>query len=473
MLMFDAIVENVYRQLEAKIHPAADPLSYYDLTGPDADELVRKIFMIHYEHLFQQERERILSGEALFQYESPAVQKSVDHFIDNLKKNFKISRQTAHTILKETLMIKLRFLVKPLETTDELMYTAVAAQPVTAVVAQMRQFEKFRYYPDALERYAKAKNLTHITKGQFRLLIQEINQSLFHKGNLDNILKVCGLIIKDLNELIGKNSDSLDIDILIEAFKDRQLDDYVMALNIEKELDNKEMNLYGLRQVLNRFIILQDKQALTGLTAETPVIEKPIVSNEQPALVPEPVPVKSPDQVSLTGKKPDEDSGELIDINNILSQKSIHLNHEPTGITGSVKTEPKTVERDVHIPSELLRPESIDREITGQFIKQELVEKFDNDTKSIKLLRLKEAEVLVPVETLITAKDEKIILKKIFNNNQNEYQEFIRQINITRKWKQAMNFIDMTLNQHRVDPYCKEAIRLSDIVYTRYYPPEE
>lgn len=459
--MFDIIIESVLAQLQMKINPSQSRWSYYELTRKNTDEVIRRIFMLQYEEAFDNERKRILAAgeDTRIQYTADTVVKNVDQLMDELKKNFFIPKSDIEKIIKDTLLVKLEYIIMPMATIEKLLYQNTSARSVTDIVIKFREFEKFRYYPDALEKYAHAKNITHLTKGQMRLLITEINQSLFGQGNPDNVLKLCGLIMKELNDLQGKSSNSIATDLLMKAFIDRSLRDYEVALNIEKELGSEQINIYGLRQVLNRFNILKEKKGVPTYGAEKMAVDKT-------------APEKRKDTTDMIIDKvlKDDESGELIDIHKIIAQKT---KKEPTDQLKAplMSDKPKT---NPNVAHKIITTPTIEKasDVTGEFAREELTESFSDDTSMIKLTELKESEQLVLLQTLITPKDEKIFMNAVFANDQKNYREFISSINRTLTWKEAIAVLDETLAAAKVDPYCREAIRLSDVVYTRYYPPE-
>lgn len=461
--LFDKIVETVYAQLEMKLSSSKAHRSYYELTK-DTDEVIRRIFQMRYENIFLQERQRIASApaHASLDYTSEPLSKSLTSLIDDHKKHFLISKDEVEKTVKETLLLRIRYIVMPLATLEDVLFSASATRPVTDIIAKMREFEKYRYYTDALEKYAQAKSIAYLTKGQFRLLLTEINQSLFGKDGLENVLKVSGLIMKELNDLQARTSNSIEIDILMKAFEDRSLRDFEVALNIEKELGSDEINLYGLRQVLNRFTILKANKAV-------PDLPKP---HDAAVKTAEAKPKDTTGVIINEALKKDE-SGELIDIKEILEKKN-----QPKETTDSHKKQilqtgagDQSGATAVQSSNAPLTIEPAD--VTGEFIKEELVESFSDDTSAIKLSALKESDRLVLMESLINEKDEKIILKSIFNDDREDYREFIHGVNRAKTWKEAIGVLDDKLFSNKIDPYSKEAIRLSDIVYTRYYPPEQ
>jgi len=71
---------------------------------------------------------------------------------------------------------------------------------------------------------------------------------------------------------------------------------------------------------------------------------------------------------------------------------------------------------------------------------------------------------------LIDEKDKKFIQKRVFDNDHQAYHEFIRQLESIDNWKEAKRVIDNELFIRSVEPFSKEALRLGDLVFNRYFP---
>jgi len=84
-----------------------------------------------------------------------------------------------------------------------------------------------------------------------------------------------------------------------------------------------------------------------------------------------------------------------------------------------------------------------------------------------------EAQPAGPLASLkgsIDEKSEKFIIKRIFNNDEESYAEFIRQLEKIDNWKEAKKHIDNELYVRALNPFSKEAIQIGDLVFNRYFP---
>ncbi|NIA29046.1 MAG: hypothetical protein GWP06_03925 [Actinobacteria bacterium] len=69
----------------------------------------------------------------------------------------------------------------------------------------------------------------------------------------------------------------------------------------------------------------------------------------------------------------------------------------------------------------------------------------------------------------IDPEDWKLLLKKIFKKDSLDFSRFIHKIDRVDKWRSSKEIIDWELEQRSVDPYSKEAVKLGDIVFAKFF----
>jgi hypothetical protein len=70
---------------------------------------------------------------------------------------------------------------------------------------------------------------------------------------------------------------------------------------------------------------------------------------------------------------------------------------------------------------------------------------------------------------LIDEKSRQALIKKVFQKDLDAYLDFIERLEELQTWKQAKAFLDGEFKKRRVNPYSKEAVQLSDVVFRRYF----
>lgn len=70
---------------------------------------------------------------------------------------------------------------------------------------------------------------------------------------------------------------------------------------------------------------------------------------------------------------------------------------------------------------------------------------------------------------LIDEKARKVFIKKMFRKDASVYFDLLERLEATQSWKSAKTILDSELAVRGINPYCKEAVRLSDLVFSRYF----
>ena len=73
------------------------------------------------------------------------------------------------------------------------------------------------------------------------------------------------------------------------------------------------------------------------------------------------------------------------------------------------------------------------------------------------------------ITRLIDGKSRQAFIKKIFHRDLDAYLGFIEDLEATQTWKEAKALLDSTFKQRKVNPYSREAVQMSDLVFSRYF----
>ena len=69
----------------------------------------------------------------------------------------------------------------------------------------------------------------------------------------------------------------------------------------------------------------------------------------------------------------------------------------------------------------------------------------------------------------IEKKDKKTFVRKIFRKNEIAFKDFLVRVDKVSKWRDAKQLIDWEMEKRQVDPYSKEAVRLGDLVFAKFF----
>ena len=74
-----------------------------------------------------------------------------------------------------------------------------------------------------------------------------------------------------------------------------------------------------------------------------------------------------------------------------------------------------------------------------------------------------------PLKKIISSKEQRNFVKKIFNSDFDAYFEFIQNLDKTEKWKTAKHMIDHEFEKRDIDSYCKEALKFGNKVFAKFF----
>jgi len=86
---------------------------------------------------------------------------------------------------------------------------------------------------------------------------------------------------------------------------------------------------------------------------------------------------------------------------------------------------------------------------------------------------LHEFQTSIPYQSLQRLIDEQskaMFVKKIFRKDGEAYGRFIELLEVAENWKAAKEILDEEVSMRKINPYSREAVRLSDLVFNRYFP---
>jgi hypothetical protein len=87
--------------------------------------------------------------------------------------------------------------------------------------------------------------------------------------------------------------------------------------------------------------------------------------------------------------------------------------------------------------------------------------------------QIKSDKPLEDLNNLITGRNRKKVIKKLFKRKEDQFKNFINALNQQTAWKDASVIIDEEFYERGINPYSKEAIMLSDIIYLRFFPKDK
>ena len=100
--------------------------------------------------------------------------------------------------------------------------------------------------------------------------------------------------------------------------------------------------------------------------------------------------------------------------------------------------------------------------------------KYQGDKKEIKINNKadKVEKQLSSLKSLIQPRQKKEIIKRIFGNNDQAYQNLIDELESVKNWTEALKRVEKELNKRNISLHEADAILFTNILYFRYFPED-
>ncbi|OPX33906.1 hypothetical protein B1H10_04755 [candidate division KSB1 bacterium 4484_188] len=390
--MLEQVIENIINKIRKEVVSAQMeyiPLNY--LMTRNIPDSVKHFFDQEVEIWLREEAEKFTANER-FDYDMPEVRVLIDKLFDILKSTATFHINKFNQLLERAIKLEANYLTRPHQTLTQFLFKDSFLITTMDVYDMLKYFDKFQYYKDALTDYFNLKYL------------REISQMV-------------KIIITFMNE--GREpSDSLSTEVLLQSFKDRNLDDYAALIQAEENEGTEKIDVTELEALLR-----------TGKTAK----QRRRVEAEK-------------EEISVE---------EIADIETAKPE---------------IQVEEITVKAEAKIPE----PEV--EEVEEEEYEEEEAVPAESMTAADQLANMVAAKIkgdsLEDLENLIPRKMRKKIIKRIFKKNESQYTQFTEFINQVPTWKQASAAIDEMFYQTGINPYSRDALEFSDLIYNRYFPKD-
>ncbi len=415
--MLDQVIDNIIQKIRKEVvKPGMESISLSYLKSRDIPNSVKHFFDQEVELWLREEAEKFTSSER-FDYEMPEVRVLIDKIFDILKQSATFHLTQFNRLLERAIKLEANYLIRPHQTLTQFLFKDNFVVTTMEVYDMLKYFDKFQYYKDALTDYFNLKYLREISQTQFEELIAGIDDQVYGREMLETSLKTIKTIINFLNEGRTQTSDTIDTETVLTAFSDRNLTEFGNLIAREIKDGTKELTFQQLES------ILKSGKTLKELASHPVATAKPLEQVED-----------------IETSRPE------VEVETIaVSEKT----EEPRVIE---------MEEQVEVEEEEEEEEEVETSAADQLA----------DVVAAKI----KGDVLVDLNHMITKKQRKKFVKKIFHKSEQHFEKFLRYINQTDSWKTASSIIDESLAKLGINPYSREALELSDLIYNRYFPKD-
>ena len=430
--MLENTIENLIKKVKDAVVTDSNmteiPLGY--LMTRNIPESVKHFFDQEVELWIREEEEKFASSDR-FDYDMPEVRMLIDQIFDFLKQNARFDLNKFNQLLERAVKLEMNYLIAPQRTLTQFIFKDSSVVSTMEVYDTLKYFFRLEYYKDAISDYFNTKYLHEISQDQFNDLISQIDSKVFSQDTFEVTLKTIKTITSFLNESSDEEIDRLDLDLLGHVFKDRKLETYNSLIDQLKEQQKESITLVELEAILK-------EENISTIEAAPETVETPISDETQ---------LHMQEIEDIEASKPS------VEVENI---ELAEMTAPQPEIEEEEEEEEEEETRVVEAPAPAIKRGNVASEMADFVASQ-----------------ISTDQPLADLNTVIQGRTKKKIVKKLFRKKENEYSSFIDLINQHSTWKDASVIIDEEFYERGINPYSKEAIMFSDLIYLRFFPKDK
>jgi hypothetical protein len=428
--LVDVLIKKVRDEVVTDPNMHDIPLAY--IQTRQIPESVKHFLDQEVELWIRDEEEKFNSSDR-FDYDMPEVRMLIDQIFDNLKQNARFHINKFNQLIERAIKLEMNYLIEPHRTLTQFIFKDQQIVSTIDIYNMLKYFFKYQYYKDAISDYFNTKYLREISGEQFGKLISQIDENAFRENRLETTLQTIKTLTGFMKEATGEEVETLELDVLSHLFTDRNLDTYNQLIQELKSDGRSEISVSDLEVIITA-------ESLDPI--KVPQKEETEVSDET---------------LTIEAVKDIEDSKPVVEIDDIE--------------VGDIKPEEITEEEEEEEYEEEEEEEEEEKEEVGTTTTAPKANVAD-DMANFVASQIQSDKPLEDLNGMIAGRTRKKIIKKLFNKKENEFLSFVKLINDESAWKNASVVIDNEFYERGINPYSKEAIMFSDIIYLRFFPKD-
>jgi hypothetical protein len=415
--IFEAEIESIIHAVRVKTIGEEDDVFLKKILSAQIHPAIKAYFKAEVEKTLARERELEYRSKKL-PY-SLAEVKSLEQQIDLLLvHHYHFSLQEFESLLDESVHFQFNYLCRPQWT---LMHFLVGDQrrvAASTIEKRLKYCIDYAYFPELIKRFLDDHGLAEVTYEELKALIEKIDHEVITQHSSFELAHMTRALFDfvESGKMVPQmefEQQTLPINAAIVFFDDKHLSD--IRARLEFERDHHRVIQITANRLADIIEIVQ-----TGNEEATahPTILSTLPSNDIPFL-----------KTAVA----DQRTSEGVDDNTLHRQRA--------GTDTQTQEDISALETPVTITSH------------------------ENESLPLLVPIVKRKEIL----DLLSEKERRLIVKKIFSEDEVAFQGAITEISRFRKWEEVTQYLELLFRANDVDPFSKVAVLFTDKLFT-YFP---
>lgn len=451
--------EKLVAALEERIAAARDTVSLRELLAADIPEILKGLFRQRAHKLVREEKPLGLHTLREYELDDPEVRRQLRLLRDMLAERLVFDRSELKPVLNFGVSLQFDVLAKPRSALEHLLYQHVVERNRDDILVVLRGLGEEQQYLRGLVDRIAGYPPGPVTKEAFLAACHQVEREVYGGDPVAALVQDLKQYQHYCRSLLGREPDQdgflIDNQTVLAMLFERNLPE--LAENLLPEFTQKEA--WEIREI--------EKLVADYLANGAAML--PITPVEGGAPV-------SVDMTEVLEEAASEIESRLVhaavsELQHAPLESPTPAEHAPA-IAASEKTELHTISSDLQSPIE---PPALVAEpaaaVAEPEVKPKIKIRFDEEEQLVHRAKIEQqpAGPFPSLYHLIDDKSRRAFIRKIFQRDADAYLEFVDRLEPLQTWKEAKALLDAELGLRNVNPYSKEAVQLSDLLFGRYF----
>jgi hypothetical protein len=407
-----------------------------------------------------------------------------------------LSAKDLSEVIEKTVSLEFDFLIKPRQTLQQIFFKNKASCSLESFLQGILSFDDDRPYIRYMMKLAKEMDTKILTPDTFARLAFKAEEAVYGKNAATTFLDDLAALTEFIKLVRGPQATKMAIKLIVLMLQERNLNAFIKKFKTVYKTEHKtELELSEIKAIFEKKVTSHsqtpEKNTGNGKSGDEAVTDLKKVATKIEVPKPEPSKIFEAPAFHLNNLKSEfEIAFGAEDLEEKIFSKAAKIANTKANrgenwvVYGTQKS--NIIARDTIGKIEKKEPES--SQISKPSVNYQQSESSDSPSnlKSNERwdgledlgFRFDSADnnhknALPDLVSLIDVKSRKLFVRNIFHKDENAYDKFIIELQALKTWREAKIRIDQELAKRKNDPFSREAIRLGDIVFSRYFPKKE
>jgi len=455
--------QHLVSALREKVVGDREQAIYRELVQEDLPEFFQVYLRNQARKIFQEERPVRLRASSRYDFGDPDLKKDLMTLRERIIAGTVFSQEELTRVIETSIHIQFDVLVRPRQTMEEMLFRNHSERQRQDIIVIVQGFGEERPFVRELLVELRSREDDQITSEEFHRLATQVEDRIYTIKPISTFLQELTSYLQFEKKVTSIERNTVSGAMVVGMLKERRLNDLAASLESEAETKNEwplneiEAALEGVLLTRGLEMVEQKKETEEELLDEI-VLESSAEEEQEPLSV-DFKPNDLPEEFAPvnTVEEPEGDASQQPTI----QEPHIDFAEEKTPTTSAPAAAPTSSDAAAASQMETQKPKP---QSTILFSDDEEPLVIDRQT-----IEQQPPGPYPALHTLIDARSRKMIMKKIFRKNKEEYVAFVEKLERVESWKEAKALIDLELHRRGISPYSKEAVRLGDILFSRYF----